>query len=123
MSVSYANNGTYIPTDPCPICYDPLGKLDRSGKAEVVVAHSSDQDGINVHPIHKKCIALWIHVHPSCPCCRKDINTASVVSWKERVVTALEQFGACLSGWNAEASRIQIGISEAYFSAEVWARH
>lgn len=52
----------------CPICFLELGND--------AIIH---QDGGEFHPIHRKCLEVWLktlneNVSPTCPICRKDIN-------------------------------------------------
>src|SRR5437868_3155116 len=59
--------------DECCICYDPLNKGS-------VLAHSL---GGNLHPIHQKCVELWIQRNPICPSCR--VGVILPFSWKRKI--------------------------------------
>ncbi|MEI6242688.1 MAG: RING finger protein [Chlamydiota bacterium] len=81
-AVSFKITTLYNPTEICPICLFPLENAE-------VVAHD-DPDG-KKHPIHKTCVREWLKVHPICPSCKKNVNTKSLFSWKERTLQIIKE--------------------------------
>ena len=71
MSVSFHISQSH-PSETCVVCRDEL--------TDDVMCHN------DVHPVHQKCIKLWLRVNPTCPICRVAINTSTVFSWKDRII-------------------------------------
>lgn len=83
MSVSFNKATAYDPTNTCSICLQPLGKTG-------VIAHNGGKEGEQLHQIHEQCIKVWLKIHPSCPSCRVAVNTKSLLSLKERAISAIK---------------------------------
>jgi hypothetical protein len=59
------------PDEHC-FCYDPL--------TSDVVTHGGQ------HPVHLKCLQTWAKVSPTCPTCRQEIDTSSILPYRERTI-------------------------------------
>ncbi len=82
---NYIQINNYNNSLDCPICMEPLFL-----KNATVVAHEGE-DG-HKHPYHKHCISEWFRNplnKPKCPTCRAEINTHSILSFKDRCIVQL----------------------------------
>jgi len=64
------------PSEHC-FCYDPL--------TSDVVTHGGQ------HPVHLKCLQTWAKVSPTCPTCRQEIDTSSILPYRERTILWLKR--------------------------------
>lgn len=64
----------------CAICLESMNDSD-------VVAHPN---GAELHFQHRHCALEWAAISKRCAICQVEIDTATLFTWKERVVTALK---------------------------------
>ena len=82
----------------CPYC---LEKAEEDNSEEWV-AHSNGGD---LHPIHRKCAAIWAKAHEICMSCRAPLDTSYILPG--RVTSIWEKIGGCLSNsgeWIAQVA-------------------
>jgi hypothetical protein len=65
----------------CCVCLDPL--------EDNAVFHKGDGEK---HPLHFRCLQIWLKTAFSCPACRVDLNIQSLFTWKRRVVNQIRFF-------------------------------
>ena len=89
MSISFSCSNDHNPADICCVCLDPLGET------EGIVAHDGATNEPKLHAAHITCLHKWVKIHPTCPMCRKVVNLTSLLSRRERVISAIKR--SCLS--------------------------
>jgi hypothetical protein len=84
-SISFTKVTKSNPEEVCGICLQPSGTD--------FVVHDGGKDNTKIHPFDVKCLKTWFAEHsdnPTCPTCRAKVNTQSLFSWKEKLVTELK---------------------------------
>lgn len=75
--VCYSSFSPDIPVEyRCAICLND----DFSTNLDTV-AHDGTR---SIHPIHGECIIGWLQDHNTCPICRAQVDTRSIMDWKQR---------------------------------------
>lgn len=107
MFVSFVSISIHDPNKPCKICKKTLGKSD-------IVAH----DGSNglKHPFHKECAKIWAQNHSTCRGCDSNVNSNSLLTWKERVVKKVGEYAHSVKEGASKALEETIYVAKGIFS-------
>ena len=63
----------------CGICYKRLNKKDSGS----VIVHEGEEGA--KHPLHAKCMQMWIKQRPTCPYCEAQVDEWPLLSWKDKI--------------------------------------
>ena len=75
-------SGPFLPEACCNFCHEPLNSTANVQQvAQSIIANMPPNaivfhpDGIDIHPIHARCIEFWLRKNSSCPTCLLKIGT------------------------------------------------
>ena len=64
----------------CPICRQGSEEREGSEERDTFLAHEKEVENHSWHAAHEKCLRDWALIEPSCPICKKPIDTSNLIS-------------------------------------------